>query len=403
MASHEQYNTLAINIAFELAKEKGQIDEEPQNLIIGVSSIIHILYALHCASKTTPDEYSDLEQVLGSLIREKQEGCDELDTILGIFHFENLGPLHSTFRNQLTNVDNIVMPVPNDLNQHDDMTRSLIVKELVDRINKAVQTQTQDKFKQLVLDADFEVFHYGRVFLVAQSQFVVQWQDLFDYETYEDDFMCSPTTKKKINMMSAIADTVLVSDLENELEATILSLPYKNGASYIVYQPNRIASYVDLLRVLQQLMTGNLLSRLLASFRSQPSSKQILPKYSLTSHYSLTNALKNVYEISALVGDGNFLPTLFESGPFACQHLSLDNITYIANTEKGTRTSCRTGMWCVDGVAEHKCHKINQPYIFLILSPGEHIVDVGIFMHGKNENPAIGAFLHENDEMLHDL
>lgn len=317
----------------------------------------------------TTDVIDEAEQILGSQIRASEHSpVHNSNVVFLTAAHESLGSFRSTVTNNIENISYGCTPIIPKL----DSNR---LCDFIVEINEFIVTH-HNEHMLLFLFNEFENFKSHSFFMVMHNTFEGDWLHPFDAGTCADTFHTSETSTCKIPMMTAEAKHVMVSDWE---EVTIILLPYKNNVNCLIYQPEKIATREELVSVLDTLAQGDTFEKLIKSFKPKESIRQVMPKFSLLSHHRNLNTLTRVDKVLNLFNKNFVLPAIFKDGPFDCKYLTMHNATNFINTDMKTETKSETRALLCDGDSRGKIYRINQPFIFFVLSPSNHIIHVGIF------------------------
>ena len=136
-------------------------------------------------------------------------------------------------------------------------------KSIVREINEWFAMDTDGKIDDMVNEKDIENLNESKpVALYVRSTFYGEWMFWFDDEMRKEKFHLpgSDTTMVKMMNNSEIR-RVLVSDMEKELEATVVQLPYQHDKGcFIAIMPDKPSDKEDLVKLLSSLNLPNLLN-----------------------------------------------------------------------------------------------------------------------------------------------
>ena len=189
-----------------------------------------------------------------------------------------------------------------------------------------------------------------------------------------------PETQKQVEMMIDDKDrSILVSDMENELNVTAIKLPYKDefGDSYIAIMPNRVATKDELLSLFSSLD----LDKFLSSFVEIRCCYLGVPKYTTETDVSIDDgSLSSIEALTAFRKPD--LSNMFNGG-LQYDYLKYNIKTIVTVNEMGTQVDATFSMFCVDCASLDRKIKLNRPFLYLIVDRKNYISTIGTFMEPK--------------------
>ena len=169
----------------------------------------------------------------------------------------NVGELNEQFK------DNIGTLIGISHFLHTVVKRGSNPKSIVPRINKWFAMNSEGEINGVVNEDDIEYLDESKpVAMHVKSRFNGEWMFWFEDETPNEKFhLPGSDTTVVVMMNNSEIQRVLVSDMEKELEATVVQLPYRhNNGGFIAIMPDKPSNKEDLVKLLSSLNLSNLLN-----------------------------------------------------------------------------------------------------------------------------------------------
>ena len=357
-----------------------------QNVAMGMDSVFKGFLALYYG---TAGKTRDALNHLG--FNDKYfiypDGSSSTTTAISLLsRYGHVGEIRDHFRNYVRNLcsehflHTVITP--------EDTSSQLMRTALAHNINLKFSDMTDEKIDQMETSESVNLYDIGPVSMHVRSVFKGAWLTFFDREILSDVPFILPGSqeKTKVQMMNNTRLTqALVSNMEQELDATIVKIPYRENSGYfIAIMPDQPSNKEELLALSSKID----LSKLLNSFYKVECNELQMPKFTVETDLTLDEAgsgpgegLGRIEDLKEFKSDTADYSNMFEGGFPDGKLISIRVKTTVDNHQTGTDVVSDFDLIAYDCHIENpRKIVLNKPMLYLIVSPNGYVKTLGTFV-----------------------
>ena len=353
---------------------------------MGMDSVFKGFLALYYGTAEKTRDALDHGEFIDKYFMYSDDSSSTTTAISLLSRSGHVGKIRDQFRNHVRNLcsehflHTIITP--------EDTSNQFMRAALAHSINLEFNDMTDEKIDQMETSESVNLFDIGPASMHVRSVFKGEWRTYFDLDTLSDVPFILPGSQEKteVQMMNTTRLTqALVSNMEQELKATIVKMSYtENSGSFIAIMPDQPSNKEELLALLSKID----LSKLLDSFYIVECNKLQMPKFTTETDLTLDEAgsgpgegLGRIEDLKEFKGATADYSNMFEGGFPDGKLMSIRVKTTIDNHQTGTDVISDFAFVAYDYSVENARQIVlNKPMLYLIVSPNGYVKTLGTFV-----------------------